>query len=378
MSTPMLSFNLAKKYPGFNLTCEAEFTSSQVAIFGPSGSGKTTILNCIAGLTDPDSGEIQIAGKTVFSSKSNINKPPEKRSIGYVFQNLALFPHMNVQQNVLYGHKLTPKDRRRLDPEELVEIFGLGHLLERDVSTLSGGERQRVALARALATSPDLLILDEPLSSLDVAFRGSIIRYLRAIALDLNTPMLYVSHSISEVIALASEVLVVSNGQNIVQTTPSSALAQPMVETLTDYNDFENILDVVVDHPTANDGVAQVLLGKSPLYTPDIYAAKGDRTMVSIKATDIILSVNKPTNISAQNIIPANVKKFNPIGNHALVYVVVEGSDRDIVVDVTTRALSSLGLRKDQPVYLIIKTTGIRVLHDIDAISKTDYSPSER
>ena len=227
MTTPTLSFSLTKRYPGFALECEADFASGRVAIFGPSGSGKTTILDAVAGLTQPDAGEVRIAGETVFSSELRCNLPPEKRRIGYVFQDSALFPHMSVRDNILYGHRLTAAERRKLRPGQLVELLALGALLDRSVTGLSGGERQRVALARALATSPDLLLLDEPLAALDVGFRGTIIRYLKRITRELGTPIVYVSHSMSEVMALAEDVLVVDGGRKVVQAHPSIALAHP-------------------------------------------------------------------------------------------------------------------------------------------------------
>ena len=139
-------------------------------MFGPSGSGKTTLLNCIAGLVQPDKAEVEVAGRTVFSSSGRVRVPPEKRRFGYVFQDGALFPHMSVIENLMYGFRLTPAHDRRVDVDHLVDLFKIGPLSDRSVDTLSGGERQRVAIARALAASPNLLLLDEPMASLDGAF----------------------------------------------------------------------------------------------------------------------------------------------------------------------------------------------------------------
>jgi molybdate transport system ATP-binding protein len=359
MTTPTLSFSLTKRYPGFALECEADFVSGRVAIFGPSGSGKTTILDAVAGLTQPDAGEVRIAGETVFSSELRRNLPPEKRRIGYVFQDSALFPHMSVRDNILYGHRLTAVERRKLRPEQLVELLGLGALLDRSVAGLSGGERQRVALARALATSPDLLLLDEPLAALDVGFRGTIIRYLKRITRELGTPIVYVSHSMSEVMALAEDVLVVDGGRKVVQAHPSIALAHPGVRALADYATFENLLDAVVEEEAAGDGMATLRIGDVLLSAPDVRAARGDETTVSIRAGDVILALEVPSRISAQNIVRGRVEQLHVRGSRVLVYVDV--GDR-IVVEITPGALAALDVREGQDVYMIVKSTSILAL----------------
>ena len=208
----MLSLKVRKTFDGFTLDCEAQFGDGVTAIFGPSGSGKSTLLNSIAGLVRPDEGEITFDGKALYSSHDGAHVPPEKRRFGYVFQDSALFPHMSVSDNIHFGYKLTAREDRRIEPSQLVELLQLQRLLERGVANLSGGERQRVALARALATSPRLLLLDEPLASLDGGLRGVILGYLKRIRRELGTPMVYVSHSISEVLALADNALVLRNG----------------------------------------------------------------------------------------------------------------------------------------------------------------------
>ena len=176
---PFISFDIQKRFPAFTLDCAADFPAGATAVFGPSGSGKTTLLDSIAGMASPDSGEIMVGGSPVFSAAQRIDLPPERRRFGYVFQHGALFPHMTVRQNVMYGYKLTPLESRRLDPGDVSTLLGIDRLMDRRVTNLSGGERQRVALARALAASPRLLLLDEPMASLDAASRASIIAYLK-------------------------------------------------------------------------------------------------------------------------------------------------------------------------------------------------------
>ena len=209
MNDALLDLRVHKTYPGFTLGVNASFPPGVTAIFGPSGSGKTTILNCIAGLSTPDEGEILLHNRPLYSSSRGLNLRPEKRRVGYMFQESLLFPHYRVRENIFYGFKLTPPGRRRIEPEQLVELLELRPLMERHPSSLSTGERQRVALARALAASPELLLMDEPLGSLDIALRGRILRYLKELHRHLAIPMVYVSHSISEVLAIADMALVI-------------------------------------------------------------------------------------------------------------------------------------------------------------------------
>ena len=368
MTVPLLSFSISKRYPGFSLECEAEFVAGRVAIFGPSGSGKTTILNCIAGLTTPDRGEIRISGEAVFSSDERRSVPPEKRRIGYVFQDSALFPHMSVRDNIHYGYRLTPAHRRTLEPEQVIDLLRLSTLMDRGVTGLSGGERQRVALARALVTSPDLLLLDEPLASLEASFRGAIIRYLKRVWRELRTPMVYVSHSMSEVMALAEDALVLSGGRPVVQARPSTALAHPQVGALADYGTFENLLDAEVVTEAKDDGLAVLRVGDVQLSAPDVYAGPGDETMVSIRAGDIILALEVPSKISAQNIVRGRVDELHTQGSRVLVYVDV---GTRLVVEITRGALVDLDLREGRDVYLIIKSTSILTLDMPERASPT-------
>ncbi|HOP40268.1 MAG TPA: ATP-binding cassette domain-containing protein [Geobacteraceae bacterium] len=211
----MLRATVHKKFPGITVDVEFAFGNGIIVLFGPSGSGKTTILNCLAGLQNPDKGRISL-GKTLFySSEKGVSLPARKRHIGYLFQDYALFPHLNVRDNVLYG---VPAARRSgktigLDPDELMAMLRINHLRERFPTTLSGGEKQRVALARALMVEPDLLLLDEPLSALDSATRLELRNELKQLQKVWNIPFVLVTHSQKEMEALADEVLFLDRGR---------------------------------------------------------------------------------------------------------------------------------------------------------------------
>jgi molybdate transport system ATP-binding protein len=178
-----------------------------VSLFGPSGAGKTSVLDMIAGLVRPTAGHINIAGETLFDGIHNCNLPPERRGVGYVLQDGRLFPHLSVRDNLLYGWRLTPPERRWLTLEEALDLLGIGQLLDRRPATLSGGEAQRVAIGRALLAGPRVLLLDEPLASLDHARREEIMGLLERIRDDLAIPILHVSHDRAEVDRLAGLVV---------------------------------------------------------------------------------------------------------------------------------------------------------------------------
>ncbi len=182
------------------------------ALFGTSGAGKTSVINMVAGLTRPDRGHIAVNGHTVFDSDTRVDVPPEARGFGYVFQDGRIFPHLSVQSNLTYGMRLVPKHRRFIDFDEVVELLGIGILLNRRVAKLSGGEKQRVAIGRALLTSPSLLLMDEPLASLDAARKAEVLPFVERLSDRLSIPILYVSHSVTEIRRLADTVVVMENG----------------------------------------------------------------------------------------------------------------------------------------------------------------------
>ena len=353
---------MLKTYPDFRLDVEATFPEGVTAIFGPSGSGKTTILNSIAGLVTPDQGEIYLSNRPLFSSSSKINLRPERRRVGYMFQESLLFPHLNVRQNVLYGFSLTPPAERRVGLEQIVELLELGPLMERRPSSLSTGERQRVALARALATSPELLLMDEPLGSLDVAFRGRILRYLKGLRRDLAIPMVYVSHSISEVLAIADMALVISRGRQLAFDEPRKVLLEPFVHSLVDAGSLENLLDVEVVEHASGSSLAGARMGDAVLWIAGVppHIGSGDTISISIRAGDIIVAVESPRLISARNILKGTIQAIHRVESSVLVYTDV---GTPLLAEVTPEALDALELREGQDVFLVIKSSSIMVLN---------------
>ena len=356
---PVLSLNLRKSFSGFELSVNADLPGGIAAVFGPSGSGKTTLLNCIAGLERPDDGEIQLRGQVLYSRAGRINLAPERRRVGYMFQESLLFPHLNVEENIHYGYNLTPESRRMVDPAQLVELLELRPLMQRRTAGLSTGEQQRVALARALASSPNLLLLDEPLAALHVSIRGRILRYLKAIRRELSIPMVYVSHSISEIMALADSALVLDKGRQVAMDEPRSLLGQSAAAPLIARESVENIFDVTVTEHLPESGITLAVLGETVLALPQIDTPVDQPVSVSIKASDVILASEPPRRISARNILEARVERVDAAGRSILVHAVLE---QPWVAEITPDALTNLDLQEGERVYLVIKSSSISLL----------------
>lgn len=211
----MLHVDIHKKNGAFELQLTFTLAECGIAvIFGPSGSGKTSLINCIAGLETPDAGQILCHGITCFNAKQSINLPPEARRLGYVFQDARLFPHLSVRENLRFGlrfHAHSSKDAPALD--EVAELLDIAPLLHRRPGNLSGGEKQRVAIGRALLCRPRLLLMDEPLSSLDMSLKDGLMAYIARIPQQWNVPVLYVTHSPDEALALGSSLLLLRQGR---------------------------------------------------------------------------------------------------------------------------------------------------------------------
>lgn len=362
MGEAFLNLQFRKGYPDFTLELDVSLSAGITAIFGPSGSGKSTTLNCIAGITKPDSGNLELWGRPLFSSHSRfrgINRPPEKRRVGYVFQDGLLFPHLRVRENILYGYNQTPKHRRHLRPNRLVEMLELEPLLHRMPATLSGGERQRVALARAMAASPEVLLLDEPLASLDMPFRGRILRHLKSIHKETGIPMVYVSHTLSEVLVLAEQALVLSDGKQVALDTPHKVLHQTPVLPLVDPAHLETLLEgrVVAHHPVS--GTTEAAFGGFTLWLPTVDRDEGDDITVSVAASDVMVAAEVPTGLSARNVLKATVMALDRVGE---VVLVTADAGKPVLVEITPEAASLLELQPGSEIYLVLKASSIVVL----------------
>ena len=347
--------------PAFTLDAEIVANAGITILFGPSGAGKTTVLDCIAGLSAADEGHIALGERVLFDSAQGVNVPAERRGIGYVLQDLALFPHLTVEKNVRYG--LTHMDRRTRKEKalEILHSFHVDHLRARRPSEISGGERQRVALARALIVDPQALLLDEPLAALDRPRRSKIIDDLRAWNEAHRIPILYVTHSREEVFALGESVIALENGRIIARGTPQEVLEAPRHETLAQLAGMENIFDATVTAVHEAQGTMTCRLENSAveLDVPLGRDSVGSSVRVGIRAGDILLAATRPEGLSARNVVGG---KISSLTQRDVTVIVKVDCGVQFEAYLTPGARDSLRLESGKQVWLVIKTYSCHLL----------------
>ncbi len=341
----------------FVLEVDVRSDDRVLGIFGPSGSGKTSLLEVVAGLERGAVGKVGIAGNVWLDSEQGVFVRPEQRRVGYVPQDALLFPHLDVEHNLLAGAR---RARRLSRPvEEMLQsvsaTLGLEPLWSRDVSNLSGGERQRVALGRALCSAPELLLLDEPLSALDMPLRRRLLGFIRRVREEFDIPMLVVSHDPTEVQALCDSVVVLREGRVVARGAPHDVLADPQVFELAAGGGFENTLPCTVTS-VAGDA-ARVRLGERvAISTRGASVATGDRSLVGIPSRDIIVATSRPEGLSARNVVAATVEDIAASGTSRVLRARVAEDVPDLIVELSAEASGELGLAPGREVFLVFKS----------------------
>ena len=339
----------------FVLDVSLEVPPGITVLFGPSGAGKSTLLDCIAGLTRPDEGQIAVGGEALFDSSRGIELPAQKRRIAYVFQTLALFPHLTVEENAAYGLTHLQASERRERVGEILAAFRVEKLRIQKPGAISGGEKQRVALARSLVTDPRVLLLDEPLTGLDAELKAAIVDDLRAWNAAKRIPILYVTHSRDEVDALGEHAVAMENGHIVSAGAPMEVLDAPRRKKLAQAAGFENVLSGTVLDLREPDGVMRVRLGESSceIEVPLGFAAVGGRVKVAIRAGDILLAVERPIGLSARNVMEGQIVSLEQRGT---MFIARVDCGVVFVVHVTPGAVRALGLAAERRVWLVLKT----------------------
>lgn len=353
----MISVDIRLRRGDFTLNARFETASNGVtALFGRSGSGKSTIINAIAGLARPDQGIISVAGHALFDSAAGIDLAVADRGLGYVFQEGRLFPHMSVERNLVYGRR--PGAIGYPSLEETVALLGLGPLLSRKPNALSGGERQRVAIGRALLAAPRILLMDEPLASLDGPRRSEILPYLADLRRSLDIPIVYVSHQMGEIIQLADTMVLVEAG-TVVASGPVEALTSRLdLAPLTGGRDAGAVLSCVIAEHDTGFGLTRLSFSGGSLWVAALDRRVGDHVRVRIGARDIALALTPPSGISMLNVIKARVSEIGE-AEGAQVDVGLTAGEDALWARLTRRSVSELGLRPDMKVHALIKAVSI-------------------
>lgn len=352
-----LSLKISHGFPGFRLDVAFEAPVGVTVLFGRSGSGKTTVVNAVAGLLSPDGGRISLANRVLFDSAAGISLPPHRRRVGYVFQDARLFPHMTVRQNLLYGRWMTGRSGGA-EPDQIIELLGLGALLQRRPAGLSGGEQSRVSLGRALLSDPELLLLDEPLAALDEARKAEILPYLERLRDELRLPIVYVSHSVAEVARLATTVVVLDRGRVMASGPAARILSDPNIAPGLGLREAGSLLVARVAAHEDEDGLTRLNSGAGPLWLPRIAAAPGAAVRLRILAQDVMLATHRPEGISALNILPAIVSDIR-LGEGPGAIVSLRAGSETILARITRRSSRALSLAPGVPVFAVLKAVSV-------------------
>lgn len=351
-----------------NFSVEASFSgavSGVTALYGPSGAGKTSVINMVAGLLRPDRGHISVNDLCLFDSERGIDLPPERRRIGYVFQDGRLMPHLSVRGNLTYGLNLTPEKNRFVTFDSVVDLLGIGHLLKRRPAGLSGGEKQRVAIGRALLTSPTILLMDEPLASLDLKRKIELQPFIMRLSREFEIPILYVSHVIYEILNLADNLVIMDKGHVVASGNPEDLLSRPDLKSHFGRNEHSAVILATVEKSRDDAGLTQLRFGPHLLHVPPFDASEGTPIRVRISARHVAIAAKKPEGTSFENIFPCTVKRILDAGGP---FVNVQVDTGKLWARVTRKAIKDLDIYEGREIYIMIKTMGVSLGASVESI----------
>jgi len=355
----MLEISLQKTLGNFRLRAEFSCdTTGVIAFFGRSGAGKSTLINLIAGLARPDTGSVTLQGTPLYDGKRNIDLRPEARRFGYVFQEGRLFPHLSVRGNLLYGFKRAPREDRRITLDQVVSLLGLELLLDRRPRDLSGGEKQRVAIGRALLANPKMLLMDEPLAALDHRRKDEILVFVERLRDELEIPIIYVSHSMEEIVRLADTLVLMSEGEVVAVGAVDEVMSRLDLRPMTGRYEAGAVLHATIASHERSHGLTALKFSGGTLRIPLLDMPLGADLRVRIRARDVALALEPPRDTSFSNILPCRIADLGT----------EEGPQIDLRLDaggspiwarVTARSLKQLDLRPGKEVYALVKGVAI-------------------
>jgi molybdate transport system ATP-binding protein len=361
MMSDTISVVLDTRLGDFRLQVDFSLPVSGVTVvFGRSGSGKTVLLRCLAGLLRP-SGRVQLGSRVFSDSAAGIFLRPERRKVGFVFQQAALFPHLSVRGNLQYALARTQTTKPGIGLQQAAEWLRLGALLERDPKNLSGGEQQRVAIARALVSSPDLLLMDEPLASLDVEAKLELLELLANLRRELNVPIFYVTHSVGELTSLAERVLWLRDGRLLARGSPGAVLSRmDLARTLG--SEASGCVSAQVSRQLPEHHLTELDSAWGKLFVRRMEAVPRQSVTVRVRADDVSLSLERETKSSILNVFEGVVERVEPSGpGEALVSSLPRnGGAEALLARVTQKSAVDLGLTKGLPVFVRAKSVSVR------------------
>jgi molybdate transport system ATP-binding protein len=351
----MIEVSVEHRQGEFVLDAAFEAGEGVTALFGPSGSGKTTLVQMIAGLTRPDRASIRFDATLWNDTDARVFVPPHRRRIGYVFQEGRLFPHLTARQNLLYGQFFAPRGERRMSEAEVVLLLGIERLLDDRPATLSGGEKQRVAIGRALLAAPRLILMDEPLSALDRARKQEILPYIERIRDQIGIPIVYVSHAIDEVARLANRVVLLDEGKVKAAGTPAEIF--PDAANLPESLAPQSILEArLIGHEPAY-GLSTAVIGSGIITLQPVDLPVGTLVRIRLPATDVVLALERPENISALNNLTGTVMSLARDGPYVLVNLDCAG--QRLVSRITLFSAERLALKPGLVVHALFKAVTV-------------------
>jgi molybdate transport system ATP-binding protein len=339
----------------FAIDARMESAGPLTALFGPSGSGKTTLIAMIAGLIRPDRGRIIVDGRVLVDTDAGTFVPKHKRRIGMVFQDARLFPHLSVAGNLRYGRWFTPAGERYADMEAVVDLLGIRALLGRRPAGLSGGEKQRVAIGRALLASPQLLLMDEPLASLDEARKAEILPYIERLRDEMQIPIVYVSHSVAEVARLASDVVMLAHGKVIASGPTESVMQRLDLLPEDERGEGGSVLDTRVLRHDERFGMSILASTAGEIRVPRLDAKAGAPVRIRIRARDVMIATQAPIGLSALNILPGVIVAISR-GEGPAVEVGIDCNGATVLARITEQSRQALELQLGGAVFAVVKT----------------------
>jgi molybdate transport system ATP-binding protein len=352
----MLSVALRHRFGTAGFAIDAAFAApgdGVTALFGPSGCGKSTILAAVAGLLRPDQGRVALDGTVLLDTAQRLFLAPERRRCGLVFQDARLFPHLSVETNLRYGLRRAPRDAAGPSFEEVVDLLGIAPLLPRRPGRLSGGERQRVALGRALLARPHLLLMDEPLAALDAARRAEVLPFLARLRDAARIPILYVTHALDEVDALADRMVLLDEGRVLADGPVEELTARTDLALLAGRRDAGVLVPCTVR--SMADGLATLAFDGGVLVTTSRPGAPGTRLRVRLRARDVAVAIEEPRGLSTQNILRVTLLGIADGSEPGEVFLRLAAGPTTLLARVTRDSVARLQLRAGMPLWALVK-----------------------